>query len=527
MIELTGDRLTIADVVAVARSHEHVAPYRPDVVERMERSRAWIANVIARDEATVYGVNTGFGSLASVRIRSDQARQLSRNLILTCVVGVGEPLPIEIVRAMMLLRANMFARGNSGIRPALAALLIEMLDRGVTPWVPRKGSLGASGDLAPLAHIAAVMTRDDGDDPGYSGQAYFEGQLMSGEDAMRWAGLERVVVEAKEGLALTNGTAMMVAIGALAVHDAQSLIEHAEIAAALSFEALRGLSAALRPEVHAANRQPGQIATAAHLRALLAGSQLIDSDPARVQDAYSLRCSPQVIGPARDTVAFLRERFSAALNASSDNPLLFVDPDTDGDEAFSVSGGNFHGQGPSMWLDFLGIALSAVANIAERRVFRLVTPELSNGLPAMLAPNSGLDSGLMMPQYTAAALVSDNKTLAHPDSVDSIPSCANQEDHVSMGANAARHAWEILDNVRHVIAVELLTAAQAIDLRPDGPAQLAPATRAAYRVVREEAAFLERDRELTPEMERLAGLIQSERLARTVEGVVTRKDGAQ
>ncbi|HEX6817346.1 MAG TPA: histidine ammonia-lyase [Ktedonobacterales bacterium] len=526
MIELTGDRLTIADVVAVARSHEHVAPYRPDVVERMERSRAWIANVIARDEATVYGVNTGFGSLASVRIRSDQARQLSRNLILTCVVGVGEPLPIEIVRAMMLLRANMFARGNSGIRPEVAALMIEMLNGGVTPWVPRKGSLGASGDLAPLAHIAAVMTRDDGDDPGYSGQAYFEGQLMSGEDAMRWAGLERVVVEAKEGLALTNGTQMMVAIGALAVHDAQSLIEHAEIAAALSFEALRGLSAALRPEVHAANRQPGQIATAAHLRALLAGSQLIDSDPARVQDAYSLRCSPQVIGPARDTVAFLRERFSAALNASSDNPLLFVDGG-DEEEAFSVSGGNFHGQGPSMWLDFLGIALSAVANIAERRVFRLLTPELSNGLPAMLAPNSGLDSGLMMPQYTAAALVSDNKTLAHPDSVDSIPSCANQEDHVSMGANAARHAWEILDNTRNVIAVELLTAAQAIDLRPDGPEQLAPATRAAYTVVREEAAFLERDRELTPDMERLAALIQSGRLARAVEQVAERTDGAR
>ena len=519
MIELTGDALTIADVVAVARHSERVAPYSPAVIERMEVSRRWIADVIERDEATVYGVNTGFGSLASVRIRSDQARRLSRNLILTCVVGVGEPLPIEIVRAMMLLRANMFARGNSGIRPAVAGLLIEMLNRGVTPWVPRKGSLGASGDLAPLAHIAAVLTRDDGDDPGYSGQAYFGGELLSGAEAMRRAELEPVAPEAKEGLALTNGTALMVAIGALAIHDAERLIQHAEIAAALSFEALRGLSAALHPALHAANQQPGQIATAARLRQLLAGSRLIDSEPARVQDAYSLRCAPQVIGPARDTVAFLRERFSAALNASSDNPLIVIEHE----EPVAVSGGNFHGQGPSMWLDFLGIALSAVGNIAERRIFRLVTPELSNGLPAMLAPHSGLDSGLMMPQYTAAALVSDNKTLAHPDSVDSIPSCANQEDHVSMGANAARHAWEILDNVRRVIAVELLTATQAIDLRPDGPTQLAPLTRTAYAVIREEASFLERDRELTPEMERLAELIRSERLTSAVEQATPRE----
>ena len=519
MIELTGGDLTIADVVAVARHHERVAPYTPAVIERMEVSRRWIAETIERDEATVYGVNTGFGSLATVRIQPEQARRLSRNLILTCVVGVGEPLSAEIVRAMMLLRANMFARGNSGIRPQVAGLLIEMLNRGVTPWVPRKGSLGASGDLAPLAHIAAVLTRDEGEDGGYSGQAYFEGALMSGAEAMERAGLERVVAEAKEGLALTNGTALMVAFGALAVHDAESLIQHAEIAAALSFEALRGLSSALHPALHAANRQPGQIATAANLRALLSESDLIDSDPARVQDAYSLRCTPHVVGPARDTVAFLRERITAALNASSDNPLIF----TEDGESFAVSGGNFHGQGPSMWLDFLGIALAAVGNIAERRIFRLVTPELSNGLPAMLAAQSGLDSGLMMPQYTAAALVSDNKTLAHPDSVDSIPSCANQEDHVSMGANAARHAWEILDNVRRVIAIELLTAAQAIDLRPDGPSRLAPATRAAHTLVREQVSFLEHDRETTPDIERLAELIHSERLARAVEGAAARE----
>ncbi|HKV83305.1 MAG TPA: histidine ammonia-lyase [Ktedonobacterales bacterium] len=524
MLHLTGEGLTIADIVAVARRREPVAPYSPAVIERMEASQRWIAETIARDEATVYGVNTGFGSLAKVRIRSDQARQLSRNLILTCLVGVGEPLSVEIVRAMMAQRANMFARGNSGIRPAVAGLLIEMLNREVTPWVPRKGSLGASGDLAPLAHIAVVLTRDESADGGYSGQAYYDGALMSGAEAMRRAGLERIVAEAKEGLALTNGAAMMVGLGALAVHDAESLIQHAEIAAALSFEALTGLTAALHPALHAANGQPGQIATAARLRALLDGSRLVDSDPARVQDAYSLRCTPQVIGPARDTVAFLRERFSAALNATSDNPLI-VSGDEEDDEAIAISGGNFHGQGPSMWLDFLGIALSAVSNIAERRVFRLVTPELSNGLPAMLAPQSGLDSGLMMPQYTAAALVSDNKTLAHPDSVDSIPSCADQEDHVSMGANAARHAWEIVDNVRHIIGIELLTAAQAIDLRADGPARLAPATRAAYDLVREHVAYLEHDRELTPEIQRLVELIRSEEILRAVGAAMPTKEG--
>ena len=330
---------------------------------------------------------------------------------------------------------------------------------------------------------------------------------------MKRAGLERAVAEAKEGLALTNGTAMMVALGALAVYDAETILRHAAIAAALSFEALGALSSALHPALHDANQQPGQIATAASLRTLLGGSQHMDSDPTRVQDAYSIRCTPQVVGPARDTLLFLRERFTAALNASSDNPLLVTD---DTGDMRAISGGNFHGQGPSMWLDFLGIALAAVGNIAERRIFRLVTPELSNGLPAMLAANSGLDSGLMMPQYTAAALVSDNKTLAHPDSVDSIPSCANQEDHVSMGANAARHASEIVANVRRVIAIELLTATQAIDLREDGPTRLAPATRAAYDVVRERVAFLEHDRELTPDIERLAALMRSEDVLRAV-----------
>ncbi len=521
MLTLTGSSLTLADVVAVARHGQRVAPYSPDVLARMRASQAWVRAAVygpASDGGgrVIYGVNTGFGSLAHTHIAPEQTRRLSRNLILQCLVGVGAPLPVEVVRAMMLIRANVFAGGRSGLRPEVAQLLIEMLNRGVTPHVPGKGSLGASGDLAPLAHIAAVFTRDEDGDGGYSGQAYYQGELLSGAEALRRAGLARVVLEAKEGLALTNGTTFMVAAAALAVHDAESIVRQAEVAAALSYEALCGLSEALHPALHAANNQPGQAATAARLRALLAGSGLVDSQPERVQDAYSLRCTPHVVGPVRDVLAFLDERVTAALNAISDNPLIFADAEP----PYKVSGGNFHGQGPSLWLDFLGIALAAVGNIAERRLFRLVTPELSNGLPPMLVPRSGLDSGLMMPQYTAAALVSDNKTLAHPDSVDSIPSSANQEDHVSMGANAARHALEVVQNVRHIVAIELLTAAQAIDLRPDGPARLGRGTRAAYTVVRRHVRALEHDRELTPDIEALAEVVRSGELLAAVDAVL-------
>lgn len=513
MLTLSGNSLTIEQVAAVARDGQPVAALTPEVAARMRAGQQWVWQTVHESRRVIYGVNTGFGSLAHASIAPDQARRLSRNLILNCLVGVGAPLPAEIVRAMMLIRVNIFAQGHSGVRPEVAELLIAMLNRGVTPCVPSKGSLGASGDLAPLAHIAAVLTRDETPDGGYSGQAWYRGELLSGDEAMRQASLERLVPEAKEGLALTNGTTFMVAAGALAVYDAERLLRHAELAAALSMEALCGLSEALHPALHAANRQPGQIAAAGNLRALLDGSRLIDSEPGRVQDAYSLRCAPQVLGPARDALAFARGRFSDALNAASDNPLIFA---ADPAGPFKVSGGNFHGQGPSLWLDFLGIALAGVVNMAERRVFRMVTPELSNGLPAMLVRSSGLDTGLMMPQYTAAALVSDNKTLAHPDSVDSIPSSGNQEDHVSMGANAARHALEILANARHILAIELETAAQAIDLRPDGPARLGRGTRPIYDRIRRHVQFLEHDREMTPDIEALAGLIHSGELLTAV-----------
>ena len=475
----------------------------------------------------IYGVNTGFGSLANRQISADEARQLSRNLILLCVCGVGDPLPGEIVRAMMTIRANMLAKGHSGVRPVVAQTLIDMLNAGVTPRVPAKGSLGASGDLAPLAHIAAVLTRERrrsrrwrgaGVDceGGYSGQAWFEGELLTGAEAMARAGIERLILEAKEGLALSNGIDFMAAAGALAVHDAESLLAHAQIGAALSFEALLGLTAAYDPALQEASGQPGQRQVAARLLELVHGSQLADSALGRVQDAYSLRCTPQVLGPIVDLVAFVRGRCTAAINAATDNPLIFQDA---AGEFRAVSGGNFHGQGPALWLDMLAIALAEVADIAERRIFRLLTPELSGGLPAMLVPGSGLDGGLMMVQYTAAALVSDNKTLAHPDSVDSIPSSANQEDHVSMGANAARHTLEILDNVRHVLAIELLTAAQAIDLRPDGPARLGHGTSRAYAEIRKHASYLAHDRPTSPDIEALTDLIRSGAILQAVKDV--------
>jgi histidine ammonia-lyase len=512
MIQLTGETLTIGQLVAVARGGEHVAPLAPEVQARMERSHRWVEDAIADAGKVIYGVNTGFGSLANRHIGAAEAQRLSHNVVALCQVGVGEPLPVDVVRGMMLIRANMLAKGCSGVRPAVAGTLTAMLNAGVNPYVPAKGSLGASGDLAPLAHIATVLVRDpDRQDGGASGRAWHRGELLSGAEAMARAGIERMPLRAKEGLALTNGIDFMAAAGALAVHDAENLLAHASIAAALSLEAMCGLSAAFEPDLQNASGQPGQARVAARIRELIDGSRLVNSDPGRVQDAYSLRCAPQVLGPAVDAVAFLRECFSIALNAATDNPLIF--PDGRGSYR-SLSGGNFHGAGPALWLDFLGIAMAEVADIAERRVFRLLTPELSGGLPAMLVPTGGLDSGLMMVQYTAAALVSDNKTLAHPDSVDSIPSCANQEDHVSMGANAARHALEILDNVRRVLAIELLAAAQAVDLRPDGPARLGRGTAKAYAAIRARVRRLDHDRELASEIEALAAWIQDGGLVR-------------
>jgi histidine ammonia-lyase len=519
MIEITGQTLTIEQVLAVARFGEAVAPLGPEVRARLNESRQWVEETLQRNETAVYGVNTGVGILSAHRIGPQQARRLSRNLVLTVANGVGEPLPREIARAMMLVRANSLALPYSGARPVVVDTLIEMLNRGVTPLIPEKGSLGASGDLCPLAHMALVLSCDPQDADDGSGQAWFEDQVLSGAEAMAAAGIPRLVLEAKEGLSLTNGTTFMAAAGAIALYDAEQLLLQAEIAAALSMEGLLGITQAFDPAIHEANRQPGQIQAAANLRALLQGSQLVDSYAGRIQDAYSLRCIPQVVGPVHDILGFLRQRLADALNATSDNPLIF--PASPGDGAFrTLLGGNFHGQGLSMWLDFLANAMAAVGNIAERRIFRALIPELNAGLPPMLVDSQGLDSGLMFPQYTAAALVSDNKTLAHPDSVDSIPTSANHEDFVSMGANAARHTLEVVRNVRDIVAIELLTAAQAIDLRPQGPEKLGRGTRPAYDQVRQKAAFLEHDRALAPDIQALSELLAGGELLEAVKAVL-------
>lgn len=516
MIEITGNTLTVKDVISIARHKVEVAPLSEEICARMEASRSWIEQTLQRETDTFYGVNAGVGSLATQRISFAQSRALSRNIVLSCASGIGEPLSVEIVRAMLLIRANSLALSFSGVRPIIVRTLIDMLNRGVTPYIPAKGSVGASGDLAPLAHLAAVLSRDPGENVDYSGLAWFDGNLLTGEEAMRRAGIPRLILEAKEGSSLTNGTTFMVGAGALALHDSEMLVEQAEVAAALSIEGLLGLSAAFDQATHQANGQPGQLETAAHLRSLLDGSHLIDTVPQRLQDAYSLRCIPQVIGPVRDVLKFVRERITAALNASCDNPLVF--PDTINGESFRiVSGGNFHGEGLAMWLDFMGIAMAEVGSIAERRIFRLLTPELNGGLPAMLASESGLDSGMMVSQLTAAALVSDNKTLAHPDSVDSVPTSANQEDFVSMGANAARHTLEIISNVRVIVAIELLVAAQAVDLRSDGPARLGRGTVLAYRQVRKRVSFLEHDRALSPDIQSLTELLETGELLAPLE----------
>jgi len=511
MPKIIGEDLTIRQLVDVARGGAQVDALDKATTDRMQASATIVEEAVTSGQSPIYGVTTGFGPLATVRIDPEQVQSLSRNVVLSSMVGVGPPLGEDIVRAMMLIRLNTFAKGLSGVRPLLAETMLNMLNAGVTPYVPSKGSLGASGDLAPLAHIAAVVSAGEHDDE--SGQAWFGGELLSGAEAMERAGIDRVVLEAKEGLGLTNGTNFMVAAAALGLYDANNLLLHAELAAALTFEALLGLTAALDERLHVANGQPGQIQTARNMKRLLIGSQLVDSDLGRVQDAYSLRCTPQVLGPIRDMLGFLNERVGAALNAATDNPLFF-------DGGNSISGGNFHGQGPALWLDTLSIAVAQMATISERRTFRMTTPELSNGLPSMLVKSGGLDSGMMMPQYTAAALVSDNKVLSHPDSVDSIPSSANQEDHVSMGANAARHTLEIIENVRHILAIELLTAAQAIDLRQEGANLLGVGTAIAHLKIREEVEFLENDRALAPDIEALAQLIGSGTVIEAVERAI-------
>lgn len=493
--------LTLDDLVDVARHHRPVE-LGPAGEKSMAPSAAWVSGLAANlteggTARPVYSVNTGFGSLAGRQAfeTAEDAVELSRRLITSNACGVGRHCTEDVVRATMLIRASSLVRGYSGVRPEVVRTLLAMLNSRVHPAVPEYGSLGASGDLIPLAHVALVLSRPAGDtDPEEdSGLAHYEGNLLSGRAAMSAAGVGRLVLGAKEGLALTNGTSYSTALCALAAADALNLLATAEVTAAMSIEALLGFGDAFLPQLHEARGHAGQIATATRLRGLLDGSALIDggadADPVRQppQDAYSLRCVPQVLGPVGDTLAFVRGIVETELNAATDNPLVVPGLPRD---LKAVSGGNFHAQYLAFASDFLSIAVTEIGSIAERRLFRLNDGTLNRGLPDMLVDGDkiGMDCGYMLPQYLAAALVSDCKTLAHPDSVDSIPTCSNQEDHVSMASNAGRHARQVVANIEAVVATELLMAAQALELRlaeqgRDADA-LAPATRAALTALR-------------------------------------------
>lgn len=489
-IVLTGNDLSIGDVWRVAQG----APGAPRVViaaaalARVAASRRVIERVIAQGEA-VYGVNTGFGQLSNISIAAEDIAQLQRNLLRSHACAVGEPFAADVVRAMMLLRANALVKGHSGVRTETVQLLVDCLNRGIAPRIPSQGSLGASGDLAPLAHLALVLTGE--------GEVLREGRAYPAGDALREVGLAPIALEPKEGLALINGTQAMTAVGALSVMRARFLSQAADGVAALTFEALRGVRDAFDEGLHLLRPHPGQMAAAKAMRTWLDGSGLTTAQgELRVQDAYSLRCIPQVHGATRDALAYIWRVLAVELNAATDNPLVLGGSDK------IVSGGHFHGQPVALALDFLKLAAAELASISERRVERLVNPHLS-GLPAFLARNPGLSSGLMIIQYVAASLVSENKVLAHPASVDSIPSSAGQEDHVSMGTTAARHAALIVDNVARVLAIEAIAAAEAIS-QQGANRQMARRTRELWSRVRSLSPEVVEDRSLSSDIEAVA-----------------------
>lgn len=497
-IFIDGKGLKIEDIVAVARYNARVK-ISPGGWRNMEKSSLMVENLVKKKEV-VYGITTGFGKFSDITISQDQTEQLQENLIVSHAVGVGNHLPEEVVRAIMLLRANTLARGHSGIRPQVVQTLVDMINKKVHPAIPEKGSLGASGDLAPLAHMVLVMIG--------KGKAYCQGELVNGDIAMMRAGIPIVKLKAKEGLALINGTQVMTAFGALAVYDSEQLARTADISAALTCEALEAILSAYDIKVHNIRPHNGQINVANNMLSLLKDSEIInDSKHNRVQDAYAIRCVPQVHGASRDAIAYARKVIEIEINSVTDNPLIFPDDNE------VISGGNFHGQPVALAMDFLGIAVAELANIAERRIERLVNPALSN-LPPFLTEKGGINSGFMIVQYVAASLVSENKVLAHPASVDSIPSSANQEDHVSMGTISARKAREIIDNVKNVLAIELLCASQGIDLRKGLPAK---ATGQIHKLIREKVAKLDNDREMWGDIETIVNLINQETLIKVAK----------
>ncbi|HEY6305521.1 MAG TPA: histidine ammonia-lyase [Candidatus Angelobacter sp.] len=514
-VRLNGNDLSFSDL------HDVVFERRPvllsgDAREKVNAARA-VVDAMVEENKVAYAITTGVGKLSDVRIEPAQNRQLQLNLIRSHSVGVGEPLAQAETRAMMLLRANSLAKGFSGVRAEVIDLLCEMLNRSVHPVVPSQGSVGASGDLAPLAHLALVMIGE--------GEAIFEGahnrpgeNRMSGGDALRRAGLKPLVPEAKEAISLMNGTQAMLAVGSLALLQAETLAATADVLGAMSLDALHGTDVAFDERIHRARPHAGQIKVAANLRRLIAGSRIREShkDCGRVQDAYSLRCIPQVHGAVRDTLEFCRRTFEIEMNSAVDNPLVFPGS-KDRPDGDVVSGGNFHGQPLAFALDYLAIALTALAGISERRIERLVNPALNEGLPPFLTSDAGMNSGFMMPQVTAAALASENKVLAHPASVDSITTSGNKEDYVSMGMAAAIKLKKVVANTVHVLAIEACAATQALDCL--APLTTSPPLQQAHAAVRRVSNRIEQDRALAPDISSIAAIITKGVLAEVTGAV--------
>ncbi|MGB6473214.1 MAG: histidine ammonia-lyase [Candidatus Sulfotelmatobacter sp.] len=528
-LHINGNDLTLEAVREVAAEHRPVL-LSPDARECVDRARA-VVDALVSGNHLAYAITTGVGKLSDVRIAGDQIRELQVNLVRSHAVGVGEPLPVAETRAMMLLRANSLAKGYSGVRAIVIDTICETLNRGVTPFVPSQGSVGASGDLAPLAHLALALIGE--------GECVDEkGVRIPSGDALKRAQIKPLVLSAKEAVSLINGTQAMLAVGTLALLAAETLVDSADVIGGMACDALQGTDTAFDERIHKVRPHSGQIRTAANLRRMLEGSQIREShrDCGRVQDAYSLRCIPQVHGAVRDTLAHCREVFETEANSAVDNPLVFIS-DRAGtahvgtgaspvraerssamSEGEIISGGNFHGEPVAFALDFLAIALSALAGISERRIERLVNPALSEGLPPFLAPGAGLNSGFMMPQVTAAALASENKVLAHPASVDSITTSGNKEDFVSMGMTAANKLKRVVENTRNVLAIEAMAAAQALDfyLHAAKPLKTSKRGQAAHAAIRSVCATMEKDRVMYQDFARLAELIASGKLAEIV-----------
>ena len=505
-LHISGNDLTLEAVREVAVERRAVL-LAPDARALVNQARAVVDEIVASNRVA-YAITTGVGKLSDVRIAGDQIRELQVNLVRSHALGVGEPLGIAETRAMMLLRANSLAKGYSGVRATVIDTLCEMLNRGTTPVVPSQGSVGASGDLAPLAHLALALIGE--------GECFDDkGVRVPSSQALKRAQIKPLILESKETISLINGTQAMLAVGTLALLAAETLVDSADVLGGLSCDALKGTDTAFDERIHKVRPHHGQMKTAANLRRMLEGSQIRESHRAcgRVQDAYSLRCIPQVHGAVRDTLAHCREVLETEANSAVDNPLVFV---TDAKNAAGdvISGGNFHGEPLAFALDFLAIALSALAGISERRIERLVNPALSEGLPPFLAPGAGLNSGFMLPQVTAAALVSENKVLAHPASVDSITTSGNKEDYVSMGMTAANKLKRVVENTRNVLAIEAMAVAQALDFL--APLKTSKRGQAAHAVIRSVCPTMEKDRVMYADLGRIADLIGSGKIAATL-----------